>query len=304
MDTIFTRLDEASRIGDVDSLRRLLEEDKFLLERVTARTSIGDNPLHIAALLGHADFAAQIISVEPDLTKQRNGQGMSPLHLAAAHGHLPVVKELLKVQFQLCLVREEKEGLIPLHLAVINGRALVIKELVEACEAAIHELTHVGETVIHLAMNSSSLDTLEFLISKVDDVNAKDVNGNTVLHLAVARKQLSVVKLLLSNPRIDVNSMNSKTFTPLDVLFESPQEYGDLVLGEMIRVAGGKTRDEMMSSQNYLSGEISSEDLGSPLPLGRSNDPRSRLLSSKYDIGKANLESQKKTEGKSTIQTF
>ena len=90
-------LEEASRVGDVDSLRRLLLEDPFLLERETGRTSVGDNPLHVATLLGHADFVGHIISLKPELAKELNGQGLSPLHLAAAQGHLPVVKELLKV---------------------------------------------------------------------------------------------------------------------------------------------------------------------------------------------------------------
>ncbi|KAJ3672977.1 hypothetical protein LUZ60_006351 [Juncus effusus] len=234
MDAIFTRLEEASRSGDVDLLKKLLEEDNSLLDRVIARTSIRDNPLHIAALSGQADFAAEIISRKPKLARELNGQGLSPLHLAAAHGHLLVAKELLKAGFDLCFVRDKKEGLMPLHVAVIKDRPLIVEELVKSCEEAVHQLTHRGETILHLAVKSNSFETLEFLISQVSDINTKDEKGNTVLHLAVASKQLSVIKLLLSNPSIDVNSKNSKGFTPLDILLESPQEYGDLVIGEMI----------------------------------------------------------------------
>ncbi|KAJ3682362.1 hypothetical protein LUZ60_014935 [Juncus effusus] len=135
---------------------------------------------------------------------------------------------------------------MPLHVAVIKERPLIVKELVEACEMSVHEITHRGETILHLAVKSNSFDTLELLISRVDDINVKDEKGYTVLHLAVSRKQLSVIKLLLRNRKIDVNSMNSNGFTPLDMLLESPQEYGDLVLGEMIRAAGGKTSAEVV----------------------------------------------------------
>ncbi|KAJ3682356.1 hypothetical protein LUZ60_014929 [Juncus effusus] len=287
IDAIFTKLEEASRTGDVDSLNKLLEEDKFLLERVITRTSARDNPLHVAALLGHAGFAAEIISRKPELAKELNGQGLSPLHLAAAHGHLLVVKEFLKAALDLCLVKEEKEGLMPLHVAIIKGRTLIVKELIEACEEAMHERTDGGETVLHLAVKSNSLEILEFLISQVDDLNAKDDKGNTVLHLAVARRQLCVIKLLLSNLGIDVNAVNSKAFTPLDVLLESPHEYGDVVLGEMIRAASGGIAAEVVPLQPD---SISSDTSSSTRTIRRSNKPLCRQLGFRKDIEVANLE--------------
>ncbi|KAJ3682361.1 hypothetical protein LUZ60_014934 [Juncus effusus] len=262
MDTILlARLDKAGRDGDVKSLRRLLEEDECLLEKMSATTSITDNPLHIAALMGHAAFTAEIISMKPELTKQTNGQGLTALHLAAARGHLLVVKELLKVGSELCLMREEKRGLVPLHLAVINGRTLVVKELLETCRASLIEVTHGGETVLHLAVKSDSLEVLGFLISlalDVDNLNEKDEMGNTILHLAVARRQKSAIELLLNNPRLDVNSINSEGFTPLDLLLVTQQKQGDLVLGEMIREHGGIVTQPSSSQHHVLLDSTSS----------------------------------------------
>ncbi|KAJ6825863.1 ankyrin repeat-containing protein-like [Iris pallida] len=49
-----------------------------------------------------------------------------------------------------------------------------------------------------------------------------------------------------SKPSVDVNSVNRRGLTPLDVLLESPNEqYGDMALGEAIRAAGGKTAAEL-----------------------------------------------------------
>ncbi|KAJ3682358.1 hypothetical protein LUZ60_014931 [Juncus effusus] len=295
MDTIFTRLEEASRVGDVDSLKRLLEEDKLLLERVIARTSAKDNPLHIAALLGHADFAAEIINRKPELAKELNGQGLSPLHLAAAHNHLAVVKELLKGGVELCLVMEEKEGLMPLHVAVIKGRTLIVKELLEACEVAMHKRTHGGETMLHLAVKSNSLETLELLISRVDDLKVEDDKGYTMLHLAVARKQSSVIKLLLSKRNLDVNFKNSKGFTPLDVLLESRHEYGDLILGEMVIAAGGTTATRQQTSLHVLPDPVSSQGPHSTPQPGTPKKPLRRPSAKTEDIEKANLESGEKS---------
>ncbi|XP_078149985.1 uncharacterized protein LOC144545269 [Carex rostrata] len=127
METLFTRLEEASHAGDVNSLKELLNQDKHLLEKVNGRTSVGDNPLHIAAMLGHADFVREVIYCKPELVKELNGQGLSPLHLATAHGHVTVVKELLMDGSDLCLISEEQEGLLPLHIAV-KKRTVIVKE--------------------------------------------------------------------------------------------------------------------------------------------------------------------------------
>ena len=97
MDTLFTRLEEASHAGDVNVLKELLNQDKLLRDKVIVRTSVIDNPLHIASMLGHADFVREIIYHKPEIAKELNSQGLSPLHLAAGHGHVTVVKELLKV---------------------------------------------------------------------------------------------------------------------------------------------------------------------------------------------------------------
>ncbi|XP_078176410.1 uncharacterized protein LOC144569805 [Carex rostrata] len=274
MDTLFTKLEGASQAGDVNSLKELLKKDKHLLEKVIGITLVRDNvnPLHIAATFGHADFVREVIYRKSELAKELNGQGLSPLHLAAAHGHVTVVKELLKADLDLCLIREKQEGLLPLHIAVKKRRTIIIKELVEACEEAVHVLTNGGETILHLAVKYNLFDTVEFLIDRVHNLNAKDDKGNTILHHAVASKQLSVIKFLLSKAAIDVNTMNLKFLTPLDVLLESRQQRGDLVLDEMIRTAdemiraaGGKTAAEVLSESEPVVRDSNLSDSSNPI---------------------------------------
>ncbi|XP_078150025.1 uncharacterized protein LOC144545307 [Carex rostrata] len=294
MDTLFTRLEEASHAGDVNSLKELLQKDKLLLEKLIVKTSVRDNPLHIAAIHGHADFVCEVIHHKSELAKELNSQGLSPLHLAAAHGHVTVVKELLKAGLDLCLLSETQEGLFPLHIAVKKRRAVVVKVLVEACEEAVHKLTDGGETILHLAVKYNSFDTLEFLIDRVNDLNAKDDRGNTILHHAVASKQLSVIKLLLNKSAIDVNIMNLASLTPLDVLLASLPQNGDLVLGEMIRAAGGKTAAEVLSESKPVIEDSISSDSSNAIPNTRTSLQRHSFLGTKNDIEKGTLELQKR----------
>jgi ankyrin repeat protein len=97
MDFRLKRLYEGAYANDVHSLNELLEEDNLLLDRVVTTTEVTDNPLHVAAFLGHAGFTKEIIQRKPKLAREFNEQGMSPLHLASAEGHLQVVEVLLEV---------------------------------------------------------------------------------------------------------------------------------------------------------------------------------------------------------------
>nr|XP_029117206.1 ankyrin repeat-containing protein BDA1-like isoform X2 [Elaeis guineensis] len=241
------RLEAASLAGDVGAFLQLLRVDSLLLDRLSTTHHTSNNPLHIAALLGHADFASAILSRRPKLAQDLNEQGFSPLHLASANGHLSVVKELLKVGTDLCLIRD-KDGFMPIHTAVIKGKIGVVKELIDACPETAKAATCQGETVVHLAVRSNHFEAVEFLVEKLGGdeelLNSKDEKGNTILHLTVAKRQFQILKFLLSKPVIQVNSFNLKGFTPLDVLLELPSEHGDLILGEMIRAAGGKKAEE------------------------------------------------------------
>ncbi|XP_078149736.1 uncharacterized protein LOC144545056 isoform X2 [Carex rostrata] len=298
MDTLFTRLEEASHVGDVNVLKELLNQDKLLLDKVIVRTSVIDNPLHIASMLGHADFVREIIYHKPEIAKELNSQGLSPLHLAAGCGHVTVVKELLKAGLDLCLLSETQEGLFPLHIAVKKRRAVVVKVLVEACEEAVNKLSNCGETILHLALKYNSFDTVEFLIDRVNDLNAKDDRGNTILHHAVASKQLSVIKLLLNESAIDVNIMNLASLTPLDVLLGSWPQNGDLILGEMIRAAGGKTASELLPEAEPVIRDSFSCGSLIPITTPRTLLQRPGFIDSKNDIENGTLELRKKKKEK------
>ncbi|XP_019707271.2 uncharacterized protein [Elaeis guineensis] len=236
------RLEEASYNGDLDELHQLLQEDRFLLEKLSTTPCIPNNPLHIASMRGHADFVREILLRKPELAKDLNADGFSALHLAVANGHLAVVRELLReLGSHVCLARD-KVGLLPIHTAAMKGRVHVLGELLDARSESARTKTCQGDTILHLAVSSNCSEAVEFLVERLDTgelLNAQNEKGNTILHLAVARKQLQILMFLVSKREIDVNSVNLRGFTPLDVLLESPREHGDFELAEMIRKAGG-----------------------------------------------------------------
>jgi ankyrin repeat protein len=91
-------LDVASRHGDINKLKQLLDEDPSLLDGFdndVPEIEATDNPLHTAALHGHVDFTSEVLQLKPELAEKVNREGRLPLHLSAARGHLQVVQKLV-----------------------------------------------------------------------------------------------------------------------------------------------------------------------------------------------------------------
>ncbi|XP_077237778.1 uncharacterized protein LOC143879323 [Tasmannia lanceolata] len=238
---------EAALEGSVTSLLKLLEQDARILDRCSVLGMEG-NPLHIAALHGHADFAKEIINRKPEFVRELNSQGYLPLHLASAKGNVEMVKDLLQADPETCLVRDP-EGRIPLHTAAIKGRVEVLEALVSAKPVTTRVLTKGGESILHLCLKQENdlFKCIKKLVELVDVkergelVKMKDNDDNTILHLSTANRQFQTIEFLLDKTEVDVNAVNVNGFTALDVLLETSEEScGDGRIERMLRSAEAK----------------------------------------------------------------
>ncbi|GAB4837020.1 hypothetical protein Ancab_001935, partial [Ancistrocladus abbreviatus] len=148
-------------------LNMLLHEDPLILDKFQlSHANYSTSPLHIAAKLGHVEFAKIILHAKPKLAGEVDSNKPSPLYLSCEYGHLEIVGALLNASFDMCLARDIR-GRNPLHLAVINGQLDVVKY--------------------------NRLEVLKYLVDEVvneETLNGKDNKGNTILHLAMANKQV------------------------------------------------------------------------------------------------------------------
>ncbi|XP_042519322.1 ankyrin repeat-containing protein At5g02620-like [Macadamia integrifolia] len=245
------RLYEASVSGSLPSLIELIEEDELILDRIMV-THLNETPIHIAAMLGHVEFAKEILRRKPELATELNSESSSPLHLASARGNLEMVKELLTINPNVCFVTDH-DGRTPLHLAVIKGRIDIMKELIQKRPEVIHVRVDRGETIIHLCLKYNRLEELKVLLESAGSdqelINSKDDDGNTALHLAAAKKQTKAIELLLDKNGVEVNALNGSGLTTLDILAQSPREMKDMDIGESLRAAGAlRARDIIIVS--------------------------------------------------------
>ncbi|PON71738.1 Transmembrane protein [Parasponia andersonii] len=245
MDRTFSLLYEAALEGNVTTLRKLLEQDRLILDRIIVINNNGfsETPLHVAAILVHADFVKEILNQRPELAKEVDTWGSTPLHLAAAKGHLETVKVLVSVaDHEITCFSVDREGRNPIHIAAMRGRLDVLGELVRVAPGAVEVILEGRrETVLHVCVRYNQLEALRLLVEVVDVyqfVNAKDDYGMTVLHLAVADKQIQTVRFLLTNTRIEVNAVNANGFTALDILAQSRRNEKDFDISECLRASG------------------------------------------------------------------
>ncbi|CAK7345817.1 unnamed protein product [Dovyalis caffra] len=232
----------------------LLQQDPLILHTLTLTTSI--TPLHIAALLGHAEFAMVVMQYCPRFATEVNQQGLTPIHLASANGHWEIVRDMLACKPDLAFIKD-KDGKNFLHTAATRGRIQVLREVFSTESAK--ELTSNGETILHLAVKHNQYQALETSIQLVNQhqignelFNAKDKDGNTILHLACARKEPLMMRLLVSdqtNLDLDVNVGNSEGLTPLDIVERSMiSSNEDQQIQEILKQAGavpsGKAREK------------------------------------------------------------
>ncbi|XXG78965.1 hypothetical protein AAC387_Pa09g0132 [Persea americana] len=249
-------LHKAAIRGDVTSLLDLLQRDEHILDAVGVGVGVmvmhdpiaNENPLHVAAQFGHVDFAKEILSRKPEYAHKSNSQGQSPLHLASGAGHLEVVKLLLKTDAGVCFLRD-KRGRTPLHIAARKGRLEVLKELVLAEPTAAWLQTEQGEPILHLCASNGQFEALMMLIELIPDddfVNMKDDDDNSILHLLASEIQIEEIMFLLSNRRLEINSLNMKKYTPLDALVQAPiRSSGHTICKRILCGAGCKRAKEL-----------------------------------------------------------
>ncbi|KAK4414302.1 hypothetical protein Salat_2843200 [Sesamum alatum] len=240
--------------GDVSMLHQLLQENPFILSDYLLMNS-HENPLTIATKANQLVFVREVLRLRPELAVELNQDGFRPLDVAAAYGHVEVAAEILAAGPENCRMAG-RDGRTAIHYAAMNGRVEIIDQLMSACSDSAKDVTTFGETALHLAVKSFKFGALRSVlhwlekVAMVEVVNWADKEGNTVLHYAASRKQLEIVELLLdwnyntAGNRLDLNAVNKKGLTAIDIVDILIESSNDVHLREILRHAGGYASSE------------------------------------------------------------
>lgn len=135
--------------------------DLDFIKHLNACTPSGSNLIHEAAVNGSIEMIQFLIDNGTDLHAVTNA-GLTATHIACQEDHLPLVIYLVE-RLGLDSNLTDKRNSLPLHWASYF----------------------------------SSVNCVKYLITKCDNLNAADIDGNTFLHLAAVSRSVKVMKILV-----------------------------------------------------------------------------------------------------------
>ncbi|KAF3777701.1 Ankyrin repeat-containing protein [Nymphaea thermarum] len=195
---MFARLADLCAKGDLSELKRLANADAGILNCVcpsSCRTL-----LHIAAEAGQQEIARYLLKMQPELAEKTCGD----------------------------------LRLTPLHLAAMNGSTKVIFALLDQKISAFKQITSARQNILHLMATSGQCEAFIRTFLKYglrELVKDTDEEGSTVLHLCVRKRSTELMKFILEEKVVPVNTLNKVEKTALDLAIE---EHGHPTSAQMI----------------------------------------------------------------------
>ncbi|XP_047323715.1 ankyrin repeat-containing protein At5g02620-like [Impatiens glandulifera] len=273
----------AAEKGRIDVVKFLIMEyPKILMLEIDLEFS----SLHAAATAGHTDVVKEFLLVRPELALKNDTNGCTPLHIACGKGHIGIVREFLRFDLDLALSLDH-EGRMPLHWAISRGQVSVIDEILSmSINLASVIISVSGETILHVAVKNNQYEALKYLVETIDIsvmLNLPDNKGNTVLHLASAGKLTQMVKYLLKL-KVEVNVLNHKGYTALDVIEADASNSGSIAIVPALLESGAKRCDQLLPKSREIrqipepEPDLDNIRLSYSLPRSRvSQSPQERL---------------------------
>ncbi|NXA18533.1 ZDH13 Palmitoyltransferase, partial [Ibidorhyncha struthersii] len=206
---------KATQYGIVERCKELVEAGYDVRQPDKENVTL----LHWAAINNRQELVKYYISKGAIVDQLGGDLNSTPLHWAIRQGHLPMVMLLLKCGADPSLI--DGEGFSSIHLAVLFQHMPIVAYLISKGQN-IDTTDFNGQTPLMLsAQKVIGPEPTRFLLKFNPSLNAVDnVQKNTALHWAITSGNTSAVDLLLeAGASLDIK--NVKGETPLDLAYQS-----------------------------------------------------------------------------------
>ncbi|KAG5279878.1 hypothetical protein AALO_G00082540 [Alosa alosa] len=163
------RLREAANGNDIDTVRRLLEED---IDPCAADDK-GRTALHFSSCNGNETIVQLLLSYGAD-PNQRDSLGNTPLHLAACTNHVPVITTLLRGGARVDAL--DRAGRTPLHLA--RSKLNILQDgdsrSLETLRGEVTQIIQMLREYLNVMGQSEDRERLEHISTQLQHTRTKE----------------------------------------------------------------------------------------------------------------------------------
>lgn len=163
------RLREAANSNDIDTVRKLLQEDVD----PCAADDKGRTALHFSSCNGNESIVQLLLSHGAD-PNQRDSLGNTPLHLAACTNHVPVITTLLRGGARVDAL--DRAGRTPLHLA--RSKLNILQEgdsrSLETLRGEVTQIIQMLREYLNLMGQSEAKERLEHISTQLQHTRTKE----------------------------------------------------------------------------------------------------------------------------------
>ena len=265
----------------------------------------GNTALHIAAWLGHADYAEELIRANANVNA-RNADGFTPLGLAAAQNHRDLATMRAILDGGANANYAAFNGSFPLYQAAEHGRPDMVRLLVEngARMNALHGGN--GESALEAAKRGDKRQVTKYLrnigareevydgivydivaedrgvrrmrdaISDGADVNAVGENGKTALHVAAERDLRNYVSELIKAKTLEADLTDDHGRTALLAAVDTNAPSASVVRSLINKKADTSVSDSNGNFPLYVAAQNGRTDLVQLIGFARGIDINQR----------------------------
>lgn len=133
----------------------------------------------------------------------RDGVGNTCLMLACDFNNFETVSFLLSKKANVDFVNQF--GYTALHFAVQKNDLKVVRLLINSSEAIVEKMINkkddLGNTPLHLAIDSGNANVVDFLVKKGADLNIRNSQGERPLDIARKKQYFKIIEVLANTKK-------------------------------------------------------------------------------------------------------
>ncbi|XP_067648882.1 ankyrin repeat, PH and SEC7 domain containing protein secG-like [Haliotis asinina] len=198
------------RINIISTDGKQKDPEKSLQHKVDKQESFANSPLHEACRIGDLQQVKHIMSRgSVNINSKDEKHGRTPLMVAAHEGHCRIFEFLITKGANKSEVDSDCKNF--LHWACMGAHVAMVDCLLQQYGI----VKNVRLSPLLQAAMKGNINVFELFACTGSNVSRVDLNGYNVLHFACMGEHMSLVKYIVSQGSVDINSRSIHGLTPL-----------------------------------------------------------------------------------------